>query len=393
MVIDDLKKLSNEAIGIPSRNSESSTPLHEFFDEYPVLFVALRAVFALLPSASRIVESAHGIVRHIYNSQVPQEWLNAMLRYKMSIAHDMNEARKKVVRQKGSRGDNSNDEPKKRKAAKDCDRLETVEMLGSQLKKLQCEGRYSDVALLKKPPHFQEKIKLGNINKTSAHRVEEHIKKLKKEQAEQLRERRTKDRDEKSIAEFQDIATNALTEHDKGWSDRDAREEMAIVSEMLKKTFWRSVPASDFFIELANVIPTFDSKTEGKISILKKGAKADLGAHLEAIKTISKDEKKNNTISDTDLSELSEDEIVKHFVRHEESQFHASSNGKKESDKKKLQAVFKHFGTDLSTRARFTSEYTYDCATAAKENASKEDDNEEGEEEAEHERIDMIDID
>ncbi|EJK54083.1 hypothetical protein THAOC_26362, partial [Thalassiosira oceanica] len=38
---------------------------------------ALRAVFALLPSASRIVESAHGMMRDFYDPQMPTQILNA----------------------------------------------------------------------------------------------------------------------------------------------------------------------------------------------------------------------------------------------------------------------------------------------------------------------------
>ena len=77
-----------------STRAESSTRLRLFFEEYPVLFTALCATFGLLPSASRIVESAHGMMRDFHDTQVPAEFLNAKMRYKMNRDYEMKEDEK-----------------------------------------------------------------------------------------------------------------------------------------------------------------------------------------------------------------------------------------------------------------------------------------------------------
>ena len=99
-VLKDLKKLSKEVYTPESgRQPDSPNRLREFYDDYTVLFVAYRAVFGLLPSASRIVESAHGIVRQIYDPQVSAGNLNAKMRYKMGTNYKLKEERQKYVRQ------------------------------------------------------------------------------------------------------------------------------------------------------------------------------------------------------------------------------------------------------------------------------------------------------
>ena len=75
VVLCDLQRLSQVPTSDSSKRSESSTRLRLFFEEYPVLFTALRATFGLLPSASRIVESAHGMMRDFHDTQVRQNMI------------------------------------------------------------------------------------------------------------------------------------------------------------------------------------------------------------------------------------------------------------------------------------------------------------------------------
>jgi len=115
VVLRDLKNLSKEKYSTDSgRQPDSKTRLREFHDKYVILFLAYRAVFGLLPSASRIVESAHGIVRQIYDPQVTAGTLNAKMRYKMSANYEMAEERRKRVREIRATRDAATNETKKK---------------------------------------------------------------------------------------------------------------------------------------------------------------------------------------------------------------------------------------------------------------------------------------
>jgi len=230
VVLNDLKQLSNEeGQDNPKREPESQTRLQDLCDDYHVLFIAYRAVFALLPSASSIVESAHGIVQYRYDPNVPQEYLNAVMRYTMNIDHDMKEACKKVVREK------SDGSAKKRRAAKHCDRKETQQMLGEQLMAL--VEKYSATLLHDLPDNVKRRMCIRNINRRSAMTIEENLKWLKDDKAVSLRERRKETRDEKSLDEFRELAKETMTEHDKGWALRGEREEVAVMKKCSKRSF------------------------------------------------------------------------------------------------------------------------------------------------------------
>ena len=132
-VLKDLKKLSKEVYTPESgRQPDSPTRLREFYEDYTVLFVAYRAVFGLLPSASRIVESAHGIVRQIYDPQVSAGNLNAKMRYKMGTNYELKEERRKYVRQirANRESEDNGEQPKKRHKASANDRKSTQQMEG-----------------------------------------------------------------------------------------------------------------------------------------------------------------------------------------------------------------------------------------------------------------------
>ena len=143
---------------------------------------------------------------------------------------------------------------------------------------------------------------------------------------------------------------------------------MDVIKEMLTKSWWQSVPAKDFHGEIARVLPSFNSplvRNAKKSAITKKAKnkaeeKIDLGAHLAEIKTIAKSESKNNTIQpDESLKDMTEDEVLRHFIKFEKSEVHTAKLSVKEKEKDKIQTIFEHFGTDLSSRKRFTSDRTY----------------------------------
>ena len=153
---------------------------------------------------------------------------------------------------------------------------------------------------------------------------------------------------------------------------------MALIRKPLTKSYWNNNFKADVFkVELFRVIPSFESDeawNSVKTKIPKKtGKDHDLGKHLELIVKISKGEEEN-TLTDTDLSGMSEDEILMEFVKIDNSLTLASSDRAREEHKKRLQSVFEVVGTDLSTRSRYSSERTY-----ANDVSDNEDDDSDGE--------------
>ena len=197
--------------------------LHDFFVQCPAMFVSLRAVFALLPSASRIVESAHGIMRAICDGQIPIDFMNSKMRWKMNDSCSMREERRKtipvivaVARKDGK--------PISQKAAKHSDRRVTLLKIGEQI--LHSMKVYTPEVIDSVPP---EKIMISTINKMSAKRNEEEMLVKKREAAERRRERSR--RAPVDLDKIEEEAMNTKTEYDENWQSRDNDEQVQSVNE------------------------------------------------------------------------------------------------------------------------------------------------------------------
>ena len=73
-----------------------------------------------------------------------------------------------------------------------------------------------------------------------------------------------------------------------------------------------------------------------------------MGKHLNLIKDILKD-KIENTLTNDNLSGMAEDAILREFIKFENPMSHGLSVQNDNKHKQKLEAVFKLFGTELST--------------------------------------------
>ena len=144
--------------------------------------MAYRAVFGLLPSASGISESAHGIVCQVYNPQVFAGNLNDKMRYKMGINYELAEERRKYVCEiRASRAEASGEPAKKKHRASPNDRKRTQQMEGEQLIKL--SQKYTDEKFNMVPPNVRQQMSIGKINKQGSNDVEDKLKRNKKELA------------------------------------------------------------------------------------------------------------------------------------------------------------------------------------------------------------------
>ena len=202
-MLRDLKTLSKEVYSPDSkRQPHSKSRLRDFYDKYTVLFVAYRAVFGLLPSASHIVESAHGIVRQMYDPQVSAGNLNAKMRYKMGINHELSEERRRHVREICALRSSNADEgqPKKKQKASPNDQKFTQQMEGQQL--IDLRERYTDEVFSMVPTVVKSQMSISAINKRGSKGVETNLRRQKKEHAGSLREKRVESRDDKDLEAF-----------------------------------------------------------------------------------------------------------------------------------------------------------------------------------------------
>ncbi|KAL7541570.1 hypothetical protein ACHAWF_006970, partial [Thalassiosira exigua] len=281
VVLNDLKRLSQQTTPDPNRPIDSSTPLHNFFVTYPFLFVSLWAVFALLLSNSRIVEQAYGVMRACYDGQIRIDFWNAKMRHKMLEDYKMKEAHRRVIRAIMAAAKKG----RVRRAAKHRDRKRTVAMLGRQLCEAANERMNEQIS-----ESIRKATQIGVIKKacTSSKEKELLIKKQNDAQDELALMRREKI----SLEKMAELANATQTDHDKTWNLREDRELTAHTDKILNKRRWNKVPAEDFKTALFHVFPVFESDAAwkaSKSSIMKKtGEKYDLGQHIELIKKIAK---------------------------------------------------------------------------------------------------------
>ena len=387
VVLGDLKNLSREMYSEDSeRQPNSTTRLRDFYNKYPALFVAYRAVFGLLPSASRIVESAHGIVCQVYDPQVSAGNLNAKMRYKMGINYELAEERRKYVREIRARREEADGEPAKKKhKASDNDRKKTQQMEGEQLIKL-CQ-EYTEEKFRTVPSNVRQRMSIGKINRRGSKDVEKKLKREKEEYSSCLREKRVESRDDKDLDEFRELAAEKTTEHAKLWPMKAQREQNAIMHEMLTKTWWNKVPARSFSDEVLRVIPFMEGHSEDIVNKRKTeimSATHVFGKHLKEVKAAAKEsakksdnpkKKEKNEVNGEDLTGKKEHKILKKFVKFESSQHHTSSQSARQVEQNKLDKIFKLFSkVELAQQTRFYSEMAYDKTIQEREDEDDEDD-------------------
>mmetsp|Transcript_976 Transcript_976/g.2263 ORF Transcript_976/g.2263 Transcript_976/m.2263 type:complete len:350 (+) Transcript_976:155-1204(+) len=244
---------------------------------------------------------------------------------------------------------------------------------------------YSVDALADLPADVQRRIRISAINKSNARSQEDLLERRKAEVAERKRQRREEAGHSLDVGALKTAARGMLTEHSRGWKMRDDRAEMALIAEMLKKKYWRNLAAADFKVELFRVLPSFrsdDTWRATKTQILKKDSPTDLGKYLDLIESNAKkiDKGKVEEISDTLGVEIEDgitgDEYKKLIVKHDQSIIQERQVSDATKHRRRLRAVFKHVGTELSTKKRFTSEATY--SLMAEKVAAEEEEEDEG---------------
>ncbi|EJK60201.1 hypothetical protein THAOC_19495 [Thalassiosira oceanica] len=351
----DLRRFSHEstAEATKKRDPESTTRLRDFYDEYPVLFSSYRAMFALMPSATRIVESLHGMMRHSHDAQISLAFYNAKMRYNVKMDYEMKEKRRVYVRKRAAAAKGG---ATKSKPAKHADRKKTQAMVGPQLMEL--IDTYSAEAISSLPDDIKKKISIKEINKKDARTAERKLALQKRSRDEQLRPARVQNRGEVPVDELLQQGRSTRTKHTDEHAMRPVREENSAIDGKLVKTYWQRVPADQFKMEAFRVFPTFESPEAwkaGKTKMLKKtGEVYDIGAHMNTIKEIA-DKTKPNSLNDTDVSEMEKYDILRMFVKFEQSVVGSQNESASSTAKKRMKAIFQHIGREIKNSQRFKS--------------------------------------
>lgn len=193
-------------------------------------------------------------------------------------------------------------------------------MEGKQL--LESSMQYDQSILDELPSEIREKCKIRNIGKKGVCTAE---KEYEEDTLQAWDEKRTKKLQKNNLLSIDDIAAEAKklkTNHDIQWQDRDARKMNEVTKTVATKAHFQKVKAGDqFYEEVLNVLPHIGKSLEQlkqgkKTAMMKKGGV--VGDYLDLVKKIAKDPSQNS-LTDDDLSEMSEDEIYKYFVHADKS--------------------------------------------------------------------------
>ena len=341
---DELVKLLNEMRSQSNRRADSDTPLQDFKKEFPIIFDALECAFGYSASNSRIVEMLHSFVRSFYDPNTPSEFLDNKLRYLLDQEKLLKDERREM-------SEDRRDESLSWVEPKDQDRKSQQALIGTQLEDSGKQYLREVIEELFPTPFDQLNIKVRTIAKEGLTTVErEHaaatLQAYKDRRRNKLDNRRTK---QINLDETQKTADDIMTNHDKYWGSKKMREYAKIVEKVATVTYFKSVTAGkDFHDEVRAVLPFIgdlprDPKKPDQLlgkTKLTTGAGNFIGVHLATIRSIAKG-KAGNDLNDTDLSNMTEDEIMREFVHANRSANLAKLEKEIQDQHARLEAIYK----------------------------------------------------
>lgn len=309
-VRDDLKRLSNEQQN--TRDVKSDTPLADFRKQYPIIFEALFATFALLPSSSRLSEQVHGLMRATLGSETPIGLQDHKMAYITRNEYDNRKERRGIVLERMSSG---GDESKR--SLKHEDRKETQKMVGVQLK--ESLKQYSLHAINSLPSDASESIRISKIQEIGLKTKEADAKKKAVEKSD-LKARKAKSQPP-SLSSWLEKAKKRKLANDGNRKSKEERQRDKDLELVMTKSYWSKIKVNGpggrepLYREVENVlphlvVPDLRTKTKGKLVDL-------VYAHVKAVVGIGKGEA--NGITDDSLEGKSKGEIYRHFFKPEKS--------------------------------------------------------------------------
>jgi hypothetical protein len=157
-----------------------------------------------------------------------------------------------------------------------------------------------------------------------------------------------------------------MTDYDKSWGNRGKKEFMNTIESMMAKSYYQGIPANLFLDEIKAVLPSYwilieeeNKRSKKKLSKTaitkrtKKGDKLNMVEHFELIFAIAQKKKPNTLLPELDVSNLSEDEVLKAFVLAEKSVYGVVEATATQETHKKMKALFESCGVATSNRDRY----------------------------------------
>ncbi len=341
VIREELMRLSKTVQS--NRVPHSKHPMKDFKVEFPIIYEALTAAFGFCPSNSRIVEMLHAFVRECIEEQTPDEFLASKLRYLIDTVYRDREERREVFVERA-------DPKAKFQKSKHCDRKKTQQMEGQQL----CSSfeKYHQSILESLPVDVQEQCKICNIRDKGVTTSEKEYEESTRKAWQQKRTKKLLKNDLLSMNTITAEAIQKRTEHDKSWQDREARKMSEVTKAVATLKHFSSVTAKHgkFHEEVFNVLTHLGVP----LDVLKKKRKTHLiksdevvSKYLKRVKQIAKDPSSND-LTDDDLSEMSEDDILKYFVNARRSTKLQEVTKKIEDKRKLLKDLFSVAAKEIS---------------------------------------------
>ena len=378
-VRNELKRLSQETTVI--RDASSSTRLTDFSATYPQIFDMFWSKMQMIPHSSRIVEQGHGVERHAYNSQASYDSRTARINYIASAEYDnRRERRGHVLEQEAKAAANaSTEQPKKKRksSVKHDDRKSTQQMIGSQL--LKHSEKYTKESIMERiPKSIRDQNSISSILKRGTDVSKKVHDEKKIAHADMLAEKRRNSTNwtQPSLEEQMEEAQSLIPAHDLAWQSRDAIKLANQLDKVLKKSYWQKVPASVFFEELKNVLPSFYSGIVcqmNKSTLLKKQtesstAKNNLGLFLQLVRDIAEGKAKNTLSTRHRAQQLKRMNATKtdmwaEFVKVENSVYLSVLESNAADKNAPMRDLIESCGTEIAPLARYKNIEKKDLTT------------------------------
>lgn len=349
-VRDELKKLSWEKPG--SRLNESSTRLLDFKREYPVIFEALFAAFALMPSNSRLAEQVHGQMRESLKTNQPLKFTDTRQSYVANQLYTMREERRRAARKRQS--------PAAKTRVKHSDSKWKVQLEGEHLE--QSLREYSTEALLSLPEDFQQQVSLSVYSDMGAFEMEKNM--ALKRMAAIEKKHSIRRRQVPTLQQWIESAKEKTPDNDLTWVPSEEQKILDAAADFLVKEYWKGIPwraegkpdGSLFFDEVNAVLPHLDHDSMRKMHTTKKASLDMVGDHIVAIKHLADNQEAPNILSDDDLKGMTKAAILSLFVKPDKSVYSGEKVTKAKKRRTALKCFIESCGTSLSNKNRYKLE-------------------------------------
>jgi hypothetical protein len=333
----DFKRLTMEEPG--SRD----ITLLSLRSRYPVIFSALYATFALMPSTTRLTEQSHGALRDSLPMGVSMMFTDARQAYMMDEEYHNREARRKKKRQEKKNGPTNFGVKHDDTKALQIESAEATTRKSKEYQKSKIDGLPDSVKSsivirgLKKAGILKNDKKLDCAKLESA--MEKQAKRFNSRRGNQL----------PTLIALQESSKAREIDNDKTWANEstEVMQRKQDLERYAEFNFWNQLPGKEGFKDvLKKTLPKFWKPEFGGAGVTLKAIRDQLKQWLERVRLIVKKEAPNDALlGDIDISALDKYGILALFVDIENASY---LKDKREKARRKAAFIGKLFETNGS---------------------------------------------